>query len=174
MVEGNGGLLISGRDMQHYSECKKRSGAHKNFGSRVPLLALVMMCVFLLSGWRQLGAVSEWGDEGKTTQTSQFQVSSDEGKSEQRLVKIDFEDVDILRFIKFISEITGRNFLVDPKVKGKVTIVSATELTVDEAYAVFQSVLEVHGFTIVPAGSIIKIVPAADARGKAVETQPAR
>ncbi|MDY6986532.1 MAG: type II secretion system secretin GspD [Thermodesulfobacteriota bacterium] len=90
---------------------------------------------------------------------------------EERFVTIDFDDVDILLFVKFISEVTGRNFVIDQKVKGKVTIVSPTKISVDEAYRVFESVLEVHGFTTVEAGSITKIVPSVAARGKSIETR---
>ncbi len=92
-------------------------------------------------------------------------------KSEDRYVTIDFDNVDITLFIKFISELTGKNFVVDKAVKGKVTIISPTKITVEEAYRVFESVLEVHGYTTVPAGKIIKIVPAVVARGKDIETR---
>jgi general secretion pathway protein D len=90
---------------------------------------------------------------------------------EERYVTIDFDNVDITLFIKFISELTGKNFVVDKAVKGKVTIISPTKITVEEAYRVFESVLEVHGYTTVPAGKIIKIVPAVAARGKDIETR---
>ena len=88
----------------------------------------------------------------------------------ERYVTIDFENVDINLFIKYISELTGKNFIIDKAVRGNVTIVSPTKISVDEAYKVFESVLEVQGFAAVPAGSIIKIVPSADARSKSVET----
>jgi general secretion pathway protein D len=87
-----------------------------------------------------------------------------------RFVTIDFEEVDINLFIKYISELTGKNFIIDKSVRGNVTIVSPTKISIDEAYKVFESVLEVQGFTTVPAGSIIKIVPSADARSKSVAT----
>ena len=86
-------------------------------------------------------------------------------------VSIDFNDVDIHLFIKFISEITGKNFIVDQRVKGKVTIISPSQISVDEAYRVFASVLEVHGFTIVESGEITKIVPMPDARTRNIETR---
>ncbi|MGD8242604.1 MAG: type II secretion system secretin GspD [Desulfobacterales bacterium] len=86
-------------------------------------------------------------------------------------VSIDFNDVDIHLFIKFISEITGRNFVVDQRVKGKVTIISPSQISVAEAYRVFTSVLEVHGFTIVDSGEITKIVPMPDARTRNIETR---
>ncbi|MBW2029779.1 MAG: type II secretion system secretin GspD [Deltaproteobacteria bacterium] len=89
----------------------------------------------------------------------------------ERFVTIDFDNVDLRIFIKFISELTGKNFVVDRNVKGKVTIISPTKISVKEAYKVFESVLEVHGFTTVPAGDIIKIVPAVAARSKNIETR---
>ncbi|MCJ7686061.1 MAG: type II secretion system secretin GspD, partial [Desulfobacteraceae bacterium] len=70
-----------------------------------------------------------------------------------------------------ISELTGKNFVIDKAVKGKVTIISPTKISVKEAYRVFESVLEVHGFTTVPAGSVTKIVPAVAARSKDIETR---
>ncbi|MBW2483843.1 MAG: type II secretion system secretin GspD, partial [Deltaproteobacteria bacterium] len=92
-----------------------------------------------------------------------------EGEPE-RFVTIDFENVDINLFIKYISELTGKNFIIDKSVRGNVTIVSPTKISVDEAYKVFESVLEVQDFTTVQAGSVIKIIPAADARSKNIET----
>lgn len=88
----------------------------------------------------------------------------------QRYVSIDFNDVDINVFIKFIAELTGKNFIVDNRVKGKVTIISPAKISVDEAYMVFESVLEVHGFTTVDSGNIIKIVSSPEARTKSIQT----
>ena len=87
-----------------------------------------------------------------------------------RFVSIDFNNVDINVFIKFMSELTGSNFVVDDRVKGKVTIISPAKISVDEAYMVFLSVLEVHGYTTVKAGRVTKIVPAPDARSKNIKT----
>ncbi len=86
------------------------------------------------------------------------------------LVSIDFKDVDLRMFIKFISELTKKNFVIDPRVRAKVTIISPSKLTVSEAYNVFESVLEVHGFTTVEAGEVVKIVRAVNARTKSVDT----
>ena len=87
-----------------------------------------------------------------------------------RFVTIDFNNVDINVFIKFISELTGRNFIVDQRVRGNVTIISPTKISVDEAYRVFESVLEVHGFTTVQAGKVTKILPSPEARTQNIET----
>ena len=88
-----------------------------------------------------------------------------------KLVSIDFNNVDLNVLIKFISELTGKNFVIDQRVKGKATIISPSKITVSEAYKVFESVLEVHGFTTIQAGKIIKIVPSPDARSKNIETR---
>ena len=93
---------------------------------------------------------------------------------EPKYVTIDFDNVDIQVFIKFISELTGRNFLIDEKVRGKVTVVSPKKIAVDDVYKVFESVMEIYGFTTVPAGDVIKVVPALDARGKNLELRLTR
>jgi len=93
------------------------------------------------------------------------------GTARERFVTIDFNNVDINVLIKFISELTGRNFVVDNRVKGKVTIISPKKISIKEAYRVFESVLEVHGFTTLEAGEITKVIPAPDARSKNIETR---
>lgn len=88
-----------------------------------------------------------------------------------QLVSIDFNNVDIGVFVKFISDLTKKNFIIDDKVRGRVTVISPGRITVPEAYRVFESVLEVHGYTAVPAGAITKIVPAPEARAKSIKTR---
>ncbi|GIW43009.1 MAG: hypothetical protein KatS3mg077_0291 [Candidatus Binatia bacterium] len=90
--------------------------------------------------------------------------------NEPAKITMNFQDVDIAVLVKFISDITGKNFIVDEKVRGKVTIISPGKISVDEAYLVFQSVLQVKGFTTVPAGSIIKILPTKDAKTSTIDT----
>jgi general secretion pathway protein D len=101
------------------------------------------------------------------------QPAKDSGKKRQgnKAISMDFDQVDIKVFIKFISELTGKNFVVDDKVRGKVTVLSPAKISVQEAYKVFESVLEVNGFTTVPAGKVIKVVPSVAARQKSVETR---
>ncbi|WP_310600969.1 type II secretion system secretin GspD [Desulfobulbus sp.] len=88
----------------------------------------------------------------------------------QRFVTIDFNDVDINVFIKYISELTQKNFVVDRDVKGKVTVISPTRISEEDAWRVFESVLEVHGYAAVPSGSVTKIVPSVTARTKNILT----
>jgi general secretion pathway protein D len=87
----------------------------------------------------------------------------------RRFITIDFDNVDIQLFIKYISELSGKNFIVDKSVQGNITIISPTKLSEEEAYQVFESVLEVYGFTTVESGSVVKILPAARARSQNVE-----
>ncbi len=76
-----------------------------------------------------------------------------------------FQNADIQAVIKTVSEITGRNFLVDPRVKGKVTIISSTPVSKAAAYQIFISALKAQGFTAVNGpGGIIKIIPEAEAK----------
>ncbi|NVL90270.1 MAG: type II secretion system secretin GspD [Desulfobacterales bacterium] len=104
--------------------------------------------------------------EGPKRQQAEAKQATD-----KRYVTIDFDNVDIALFIKFISELTGKNFVVDKAVKGRVTIISPTKISAEEAYKVFESVLEVYGYTTVPAGRVTKIVPAVQARSKNIETR---
>jgi len=79
-------------------------------------------------------------------------------------VVLNFTDVDIATMVKFISDLTGKNFIMDDRVKGKISVFSPAKLSNDEAYNVFTSVLELKGFTVVPAGKVLKIVPTASAK----------
>ena len=108
---------------------------------------------------------------GKTGQMLKANPASKINGDSERFISIDFNDVDLSVFIKFISELTSKNFVVDQRVKGKVTIISPSKISVKEAYKVFESVLEVHGYTTVEAGQVIKIVPSPDARSKNIETR---
>ncbi|MFZ0659415.1 MAG: type II secretion system secretin GspD [Candidatus Binataceae bacterium] len=86
-------------------------------------------------------------------------------------ITMNFQNVDIPVLAKFISEITGKNFIIDESVRGKVTIISPTKVTPDQAYSLFQSVLQIKGFTTVQAGKVIKIVPARNVRSDAPLTE---
>ncbi len=90
----------------------------------------------------------------------------------QNEVSIDLgPTTDIVTFIDFVSESTGKNFLIDKAVSGKVTIIAPSKISMQELYKVFESVLEVHGYATVPAGAITKIIPAATAKSKNIETR---
>ena len=89
-------------------------------------------------------------------------------------ITMNFQNVDIAVLAKFISEITGKNFLVDESVRGKISIISPTKVSPDQAYQIFQSVLQLKGFTTQTAGQIIKIIPARNVRQAAPLTESQR
>lgn len=88
----------------------------------------------------------------------------------EKLISINFENVDLKIVTNFVSKVTGQNFLLDDRVRGNVTIISPTKIPVEEVYAVFLSVLEVKGFTTIPSGRVIKIVPSATAKQSPLPT----
>src|ERR1700690_2804433 len=75
-----------------------------------------------------------------------------------------YKDADLGQIIQAVSEVTGKNFIVDPRVNAKVTMLSATPMSPGAFYEAFLSVLQVYGYVAVPAGKVIKIVPNTDAR----------
>ena len=79
-------------------------------------------------------------------------------------ISMNFSSADITMVVKYISEMTGKNFIVDSRVTGKVTILSPRKVSKEEAYKVFESILEVYGYTAVPSGNVTKIVPSANAK----------
>lgn len=72
-------------------------------------------------------------------------------------ITLDFEDVEIRNLIRFMAESTGRNFIVDNKVSGKVTVVSPSPVQPQEAFEIFENLLLASGFAIVPAGDAFRI-----------------
>lgn len=74
-------------------------------------------------------------------------------------ITLDFQNVELIDMISTISELTGKNFVYDEGVRGKVSIVSPRPVTIDEAYKLFTTVLNVKGYTIIPSGRVNKIVP---------------
>ncbi|MEZ4330753.1 MAG: type II secretion system secretin GspD [Myxococcota bacterium] len=86
-------------------------------------------------------------------------------------VSLDFNDVELPVVIDTISRMTGYNFIYDDRVRGRVTIVSPTEVTVDQAFAVFESVLKVKGFSLVLGpGNTYKVIPIRDVKESSIDT----
>lgn len=81
----------------------------------------------------------------------------------------DYPNAEITDVIKAISELTGKNFIVDPGVRGKITIMAPSQITVAEAYKSFLSALAINGFSVVPAGKFLKIVPGRSAQRDSIE-----
>ena len=72
---------------------------------------------------------------------------------------LNLNQVDIRTLIDTVADATGKNFILDPAVRGQVTVVSGRPMGSDELYRVFLSILEIHGFATVPGDQVIKIVP---------------
>lgn len=75
-----------------------------------------------------------------------------------------FKDADITQVIEAVAAATGRNMIVDPRVRAQVTLLSSTPMTPDAFYEAFLALLQVHGFVAVPSGNTIKVIPDANAR----------
>ena len=99
-------------------------------------------------------------------------AASDNENSTDQLdsgIAFNFVEVEIPAVIKFISEITGNNFLFDERIKGKITIIAPTKLSIDESFNLFTSVLSLKGFTIIPSGpNTYKIIPSVLAKQSGV------
>jgi len=81
--------------------------------------------------------------------------------------RLNLKDADIRAFVTQVADITGYSFVVDPRVKGKVTVLSSAPLNKDEIYNLFLAVLQVHGFTAIPGEEVIKVVQQVDAKQSA-------
>ncbi|HYB97964.1 MAG TPA: type II secretion system secretin GspD [Candidatus Limnocylindrales bacterium] len=79
-------------------------------------------------------------------------------------IVMNFEEVELTAFIKFISKVTGKNFVFGDKITGTVSVVSPTPVTPNQAYQLFQSVLATQGLTTVDEGVVTRIVATKDAR----------
>ncbi|MEX5216145.1 MAG: hypothetical protein NW703_18525 [Nitrospiraceae bacterium] len=114
------------------------------------LILLSSLCTGLLTGPDPVGA--------------QMPTTKLNGQSGR--VTLDFNEVDLPVVIRFISELTGKNIVVDETAKknsGKITIFSPTKVTVDQAYQMFLAALEVNRLTAIPKGNVVEIVQTAEA-----------
>ncbi len=95
------------------------------------------------------------------------QATQQADRERSRMVTFNFVDVDLPVITRFISEITGKNFIFDERVKGRLTIIAPSKISIDQAYDLFLSVLELKGFTVVPSGvDAYKIIPISEAKQK--------
>ncbi len=94
--------------------------------------------------------------------------ATDEESLTQQTWTVNFKDTDIQELIRFVAKASERTIIVDPKVKGKVQVISANPVNAEELYALFLSILEIHGFAAVDSGDITRIIPSKDARAAPV------
>ena len=81
--------------------------------------------------------------------------------------RLNLKEADVRAFVTQVADITGYSFVVDPWVKGKVTVLSSAPMNKEEIYDLFLAVLNVHGFTAIPGEEVIKIVQQVDAKQSA-------
>lgn len=125
------------------------------------------------SSGRSSGSGSAKGALSKAQQ-QKFAKSGPEDITPQNfpetIESFDFPNVEITELAKAIGELTGKNFIIDPGVRGKISIIAPSKITVAEAYNAFLSALAINGFTIVPSGAFWKIKSARNAQRDSIET----
>ncbi|MDB2623236.1 type II secretion system secretin GspD [Luminiphilus sp.] len=82
---------------------------------------------------------------------------------------VNLKDTDIQEFIEFVSDVTGTTIVIDPSVKGKVKVVSSKPISKAELYDLFLSILDVHGYTAVRSGGVVRVIPNKNARSAPVD-----
>ncbi len=130
-----------------------------------PLILLLSICLIFLSLSYLQQAIAA---EGASSVVVQQNDKASEGK---KYVTFNMVDTDITVLIQSISALIGKTFIIDSNVRGKVNVISPEKISVQEAYQLFESVLEVNGYALVPAGAAIKVVPSSEARSKNIETR---
>ncbi len=134
------------------------------------LLLIGLMCFPAAYAQDRRSDLPEASAPAGTASRSSAPAKPATGQSEPRktrgedYVALNFTNVDISALVKVMSELTRRNFILDEKVTGKVTIMTPTKISPDEAYQVFLSALEIKGFTAVEDDKVIRIIPSASAR----------
>lgn len=104
--------------------------------------------------------------ESSSSSNGQSQASS---TSDDKII-LNFENADIQTVIKAISKLSGKNFVIDPRVKGTVNIVSEKPISKSESYKVLESALRMQGFATVEADGVIKVLPETDAKTYGMKT----
>lgn len=98
---------------------------------------------------------------------SQAQSAIEPSGTSQDGWTINLRDSDIRTFIDQVSQLTGQTFIVDPRVKGQVSVVSSASLSLAEVYQLFLSVMATHGFSVLTQGGVARVVPNAEAKTEA-------
>ena len=95
---------------------------------------------------------------------------SDGALAKDELVHLDFDGAELREIIPVISELTGKRFVYGDEVKGKITIVSPSPMTREEAFAVFVAALEANKFSVVKKGAVYQIVPLRNIKSEPIPT----
>ena len=93
-----------------------------------------------------------------------FMLLSQQAWSQTNQLNQNFRDVEIANVIEAVAKVTGHNFIIDPRVRGKVTLIAPEAMSPESLYQTLLAILNVHGFVAVPSGEVIKVIPANLAR----------
>src|SRR4030043_1936013 len=136
---------------------------------RNSLIVLLLISFVFFGGYMSIIAVTESKAQTDITENKSEATRTKKVQGKDKKVTFNFVDVDISAVVKFISEVTGKNFVFDDKVKGNITIIAPSRLSVDDAFRLFTSVLELKGLTIIPSGKVYKIIPISQAKQSGIE-----
>lgn len=126
-----------------------------------------MFAAFLLSTPQSAFAANKSAKGTREARGGDTQASSEQ---KAKTITLNFTEADIRTVIEAVSKHTGKNFIIDPRVKGKVTLISQSPMDADEVYKVFLSVLKVHGFAAIPGKNVTKVVPDVNAKQDAIRS----
>lgn len=101
-----------------------------------------------------------------------FMLLSQQAWSQTNQLNQNFRDVEIANVIEAVAKVTGHNFIIDPRVRGKVTLIAPEAMSPESLYQTLLAILNVHGFVAVPSGEVIKVIPANLARDQLPYSRP--
>ncbi|HOO70951.1 MAG TPA: secretin N-terminal domain-containing protein [Spirochaetota bacterium] len=129
-------------------------------------LLLALLCSFI--PWAVPADITDPALPG-TAVFAQATAEKTAPKKKEKYFTLNFKDVEISEFLNVMSQLIGKNIIIDDKIKGKITISSAKKIPVSEAFNVMKSILEVKELAVVETENLIKILPIKEAVKKNVE-----
>ena len=143
----------------------EQAGLSLSLRSRALALALAMLPVLAAGpGLVPAALAQEPGATPAAVSAVNPVITPASNRSSGPLITPNYKDADLGQIVEAVSQVTGKNFIVDPRAKAQVTMLSATPMSPDAFYEAFLSILQVHGFVAVPSGRVWKIIPDANAR----------
>ncbi|MBC7983415.1 MAG: type II secretion system protein GspD, partial [Candidatus Obscuribacterales bacterium] len=107
-----------------------------------------------------------------TTASAQQPPPPGDNQPGNRMVTMNYKDVDLGQIVEAVSAVTGKTFIIDPRVRAQVTILSSTPMSPAAFYEAFLSILQVNGFAAIPSGNVIKIIPEGNVRAMPANDLP--
>lgn len=117
------------------------------------------------------GTPSTTRAQGAPKEPASIRINDETGEGSKEVVTdFNFPDAEIMDIAKTLGKLTGKNFILDKNVKGRVTIISNSPITVGDAWKAFLTALDINGFTLIPSGKYIRVARQRDARDKQLRT----